>query len=157
MLTGLGRDPRESDFRLDRRAPGDDVPRHEVRIRGVRLHGDDLDFLRHGRAAIEDVGELRAQNPDLAVRPFRAVELQSLGPDERVLLLPADLPPPFLAERPIAAAVPDASWWPRKLSARAPPSPRSAPSRPCELRRPSCWSGRRDGSSSHASTTGRGP
>src|SRR5213593_633137 len=111
MLAGLGRDPGESYFRLDRRAPGDDVPRHEVRIRWVRLHRDDLDFLRHGRPAIEDVGELRAQDAHLPVRPFRAVELQSLGPDERVLLLPADLPPPFLAERPIAAA--------RRLALRA--------------------------------------
>src|SRR2546426_4971221 len=103
MLTGLGRDPRESDFRLDRRAASDDVPRHEVRVRRVRLHGDDLDFLRHGSPAIQDVGELRAQDAHLPVRPFRAVELQALGPDERILLLPADLPPPFLAERPIAA------------------------------------------------------
>src|SRR2546426_567234 len=92
MLTGLGRDPRESDFRLDRRAPRDDVPRHEVRIRRVRLHGDDLDFLRHGRPAVQDVGELRAQDAHLAVRPFRAVELQSLGPDERVLRLPRTVP-----------------------------------------------------------------
>src|SRR5256885_16673671 len=111
MLTGLGRDPRESDFRLNRRAPGEDVPRPEVGIRGVRLHRDDLDFLRHGRAAIEDIGELRTQDAHLPVRPFRAVELQSLGPDERVLLLPADFPPPFLAERPIPAA--------RRLALRA--------------------------------------
>src|SRR3989442_619274 len=103
MLTGLGRDPRESDFRLDCRAAGDDVPRHEVRIRWVRLHGDNLDFLRHGSTAIQDVGELRAQDAHLPVRPFRAVELQPLSPDDRVLLLSADLPPPFLAERPIAA------------------------------------------------------
>src|SRR5438445_5597765 len=104
ILAGARCDPRESDLRLDRRAPRDDVPRHEVRIRRVRLHRDDLDFLRHGRAAIQDVGELRAQDAHLAVRPFCAVELQALSPDERVLLLSADRPPPFLAERPIAAA-----------------------------------------------------
>src|SRR5207247_10496653 len=53
---------------------------------------------------MQDVSELRAQESHLLVRSFRAVELQALGPDERVLLLPAELPPPFLAEGPIAAS-----------------------------------------------------
>src|SRR5207247_11279641 len=53
---------------------------------------------------MQDVSELRAQESHLLVRAFRAVELQALGPDERVLLLPADLPPSLLAERPIAAS-----------------------------------------------------
>src|SRR5437879_13723793 len=102
MLTGLGRDPRESDFRLDCRAAGDDVPRHEVRIRWVRLHGDNLDFLRHGSPAIEDVGELRAQDAHLPVRPFRALELQALSPDGRARLLPADHTRPLLPDEPRA-------------------------------------------------------
>src|SRR5438128_7049831 len=104
ILTGPGRDPRESDLRLDRRAAGDDVARHEVRIRRVRLHRDDLDLLRRRGPAVQDVGEFRAQDADLPVRSLRAVELQALGPDEGVLLLPTDLPPPLLAERPVAAA-----------------------------------------------------
>src|SRR5256712_11766195 len=104
ILAGPGRDPRESDLGLNRRAAGDDVPRHEVRIRRVRLHRDDLDLLRRGRPPVQDVGELRTQDTDLPVRSLRAVELQALGPDESVLLLPADLPPPLLTERPVAAS-----------------------------------------------------
>src|SRR2546429_9509883 len=94
-----------------------------MRIGGVRLTGDVFYFLGRGRAAIEAVGEPRPQDAPLPVRPFRAVELQSLGPDERVLLLPADLPPPFLAERPITAA--------RRLALRAslPEGHRSRPNR----------------------------
>src|SRR2546425_1602370 len=104
ILAGPGCDPRESDLRLDRRAAGDDVPRHEVRVRRVRLHRDDLDLLRRGSPAIQDVGEFRAQDADLPVRALRPVELQALGSDEGVLLLAADLPPPLLAEWPVPAS-----------------------------------------------------
>src|SRR5947209_17454120 len=104
ILAGPGRDPRESDLGLNRRAAGDDVARHEVRIRRVRFHRDNLDLLRCGGPAVQDIGDLRAQDADLPVRSLRAVELQALGPDEGVLLLPTDLPPSLLAERPVAAS-----------------------------------------------------
>src|SRR5256712_3473536 len=104
ILAGPGRDPRESDLGLNRRAAGDDVARHEVRIRRIRFRRDNLDLLRCGGPAVQDIGELRAQDADLPVRSLRAVELQALGPDESVLLLPADLPPPLLTERPVAAS-----------------------------------------------------
>src|SRR3989442_3639063 len=104
MLARLGRDPGEPDFRLDRCAPGDDVPRHEVRVRRIRLHGDDLDLLRHGGPAVEYVRELCLQHADLAVRAFRAVELETLRSDERPLLLASDLPPALLAEVAVTPA-----------------------------------------------------
>src|ERR1700756_3447227 len=104
MLTGPGGDACESDLRLNRRAPGDDVPRHEVRVRRVRLHRDDLHLLGHGGPAVQDVGEFRLEDADLPVRSLRAVELQALGTDEGVLLLPTDLPASLLAERPVPAS-----------------------------------------------------
>src|SRR6266566_3561862 len=103
ILTGPGRDPRESDLRLDRRAAGDDVARHEVRIRRVRLHRDDLDLLRRGSPAIQDVGEFRAQDADFPFRPLRAEGLQPLGPEEGVRRLVTRKPrsaPPFRRGKP---------------------------------------------------------
>src|SRR5688572_14980088 len=91
VLAWAGRDPGESDLRQDRRPAGDDVPGHEVRIRRVGLHRDDLDLLRHGGAAVQYVRELGAQHPYLPVRPLGPIQLESLRTDERVLLLAADL------------------------------------------------------------------
>src|SRR5439155_20155862 len=106
--------PCEAEIRLDRRAVGDDVPRHEVRVRRIRLDGDDFDLLRHGGFSIQHVRELRAQHADLAVRAFRAIELETLGSYERALLLAADLPPAFLPERPVppACGLSAGSSWP---------------------------------------------
>src|SRR2546425_12323488 len=101
---GPRRDTHKSDVGPARRDASDDVQRHEVRIRRVRLPRDDLALLGRRGPAVQDVGEFRAQDADLPVRSLRAVELQALDPDEGVLLLPTDLPPSLLAERPVAAA-----------------------------------------------------
>ena len=97
VLARSGRDPRQSDLRLDRRSARDYVPRHEVRVRGVRLDRDDLDLLRRGRPTVEDVRELGAQHADLTVRPFGPVEFEALRADESVLLFAPDFPAPLLA------------------------------------------------------------
>src|SRR6266540_4817598 len=104
VLARTRRDPSEADLRLNRRAASDDVPRHEVRIRRVRFHGDDLDFLRRGRAAVEDVRVLRFQDTHLPVPAFRPVEFEALRSDKRVLLLPTDLSLALLPQRSIPTA-----------------------------------------------------
>src|SRR5207245_10871032 len=101
---GARSEPGEYDLSLDRRHSGEDAPCHDVRFRRVRLHRDALVLLGRRGPAVQDVGEFRAQDADLPVRSLRAVELQALDPDEGVLLLPTDLPPSLLAERPVAAA-----------------------------------------------------
>src|SRR5438093_3087478 len=104
VLAGPRGDARYAELGLDRRAPRDDVPRHEVRIRRVRLDRDDLDFLRDRRLPVQHVREFGAQHADLPVRALRPVQLEPLGSDERPLLLASDLSPPFLPERTVSAA-----------------------------------------------------
>src|SRR3989442_13929221 len=103
VLAGTGRDPREADLRLNRRAARDDVPRHKVRVGRVRFDRDDFDLLRHRRAAVQDVGELRFQDADLPVRGLRPVQREPRGPDEGILLFAANLAASFLPKGSVAA------------------------------------------------------